>query len=68
MAGVSGPVTEPRPEAAAWSTSVRSMARLMAWRTRTSVKGFRPWLIITMSKPSRGARRAVSRLSSLTRR
>ena len=37
MAGVSGPVTEPRPEAAACSTSARSTARLSACRTRTSV-------------------------------
>ena len=37
IAGVSGPVTEPSPEAAACRTSVRSTARLIAWRTRTSV-------------------------------
>src|SRR5213593_1587117 len=44
MAGVRGPVTEPRPEAAACRISVRSTARARAWRTRTSVYGFRPWL------------------------
>ena len=68
MAGVRGPVTEPRPEAAAWSTSARSTARLSACRTRTSAKGFRPWLMFTMSKPSRGERSTRRRLSSFTSR
>ena len=68
IAGVSGPVTAPSPEAAACKTSLPVDRQADGLAHPHVGEGLPAMVDMTMSKPSRGPRMAVSRLSSFTSR